>query len=144
MVFQGGYGPPAVNGAKNDNSGSEQSIAYAAKTLQLVRVLKTAGGATKLEVAEAEQSPDGQKASQADLIEQRVELRNAQGVKLGARLKDLDDLPAACRTHVRLAESRGRTWAAWVAEGGRSLRGATTISRHPSVSMHVSCSSNGD
>jgi hypothetical protein len=45
-------------------------------------------------------------------------LAGTQGVKLGARLKDLDDLPAACRTHVRLAHDSGRVWTAWVAECG--------------------------
>jgi NodT family efflux transporter outer membrane factor (OMF) lipoprotein len=64
----------------------EEGIAYAAKTLQLERVLKDAGGATKLEVTECEQSLQSQKANQADLIEQRVELRNAITVLLnGAR-----------------------------------------------------------
>jgi len=62
---------------------SERSIAYAEKTLQLVQILKDAGGATQLEIAEAEQSLQSQKASQADLVEQRVELRNALTVLLG-------------------------------------------------------------
>jgi NodT family efflux transporter outer membrane factor (OMF) lipoprotein len=56
---------------------SEQSIAYATRTLELVQVLKVAGAATTLETAEAEQSLASQKANQAALIEQRVELRNA-------------------------------------------------------------------
>jgi NodT family efflux transporter outer membrane factor (OMF) lipoprotein len=61
---------------------SEQSIAYATRTLELVQVLKTAGGATQLEIAESEQSIQSQKANQAALIEQRVELRNALTVVL--------------------------------------------------------------
>jgi len=59
-----------------------ESIAYAEKTLQLARVLKAAGGATALEVAEAEQNLESQKASEAVLVEQRVELRNALTVLL--------------------------------------------------------------
>jgi outer membrane protein TolC len=61
---------------------SEESIAYGQKSLGLVTVLKTAGGATRLEIAEGEQSLQGQKANHAALIEQRVELRNALKVLL--------------------------------------------------------------
>jgi NodT family efflux transporter outer membrane factor (OMF) lipoprotein len=60
----------------------EQSIAYAAIILQLVEVRKAAGGASQLEVAEAEQSLGSQKASQVDLIEQRVEIRSELTVLL--------------------------------------------------------------
>lgn len=60
----------------------EQSIEYATKTMKLVRVLKGAGGATQLEIAQAEQGLARQQASQVDLIEQRVELRNALTVLL--------------------------------------------------------------
>jgi hypothetical protein len=45
-------------------------------------------------------------------------LTGAVGVTLGTRLMDLDDLPSACRTHVRLAAANGRTWAAWVTDRG--------------------------
>jgi NodT family efflux transporter outer membrane factor (OMF) lipoprotein len=55
----------------------QESIVYAEKTLQLAGILKSAGAATQLEIAEAEQSVQRQKANQADLIEQRIELRNA-------------------------------------------------------------------
>ena len=61
---------------------NEQSIAYAEKTLQLVQVLKDAGDITKLEIAEAEQSFQSQKANQVALIEQRIEFRNALTVLL--------------------------------------------------------------
>jgi NodT family efflux transporter outer membrane factor (OMF) lipoprotein len=65
---------------------SEESIRYANKTLQLVRVLKSVGASTQLEVAEAEQGVESQGASHAGLIEQRVELRNALVLLLnGAR-----------------------------------------------------------
>src|ERR1700722_11560610 len=56
---------------------SEQSIAYATRTLQIVQVLKTAGGATQLELAESEQGLESRKAAPSALQEQRVELRNA-------------------------------------------------------------------
>ena len=84
---------------------SERSIAYAEKTLQLVQILKDAGGATKLEVAEAEQSLQSQRVSQADLVEQRVELRNALYTVLlggtpwpeGSEASAVPDGPAANR-----------------------------------------------
>jgi len=60
----------------------EQSIAYAGRILQLVNTLKSAGGATQLEVAESEQNLHSLEASQAGLIEQRVELHNAITVLL--------------------------------------------------------------
>jgi hypothetical protein len=45
-------------------------------------------------------------------------LTGAVGVQLGARLTDLNTLPAEHRKHVRAAEAPGRTWAAWVTERG--------------------------
>jgi NodT family efflux transporter outer membrane factor (OMF) lipoprotein len=61
---------------------SQQSVAYATRTLELVQVLKKAGGATQLELAESEQSLQSQKANEAALIQQRVEVRNALTVLL--------------------------------------------------------------
>jgi NodT family efflux transporter outer membrane factor (OMF) lipoprotein len=61
---------------------SDQSIAYAEKTQKLVQVLKGAGGVTRLEIAEAEQNLQSQKASRTALVEQRVELRAALTVLL--------------------------------------------------------------
>jgi NodT family efflux transporter outer membrane factor (OMF) lipoprotein len=61
---------------------SSQSIAYAEKTMRLVQVLNAAGGTSKLEIAEGEESLEGQRANQANLIEQRVELRSALTVLL--------------------------------------------------------------
>jgi NodT family efflux transporter outer membrane factor (OMF) lipoprotein len=61
---------------------AEQSIAYAERTLELVKVLTDAGADTQLEIAEAEQGLQSQKANYAALIEQRVELRNALSVLL--------------------------------------------------------------
>jgi NodT family efflux transporter outer membrane factor (OMF) lipoprotein len=60
----------------------EESIIYGEKALRLVQILKAAGGATQLEIAEAEQRVHSQKATQAALVEQRVELRNALKVLL--------------------------------------------------------------
>jgi NodT family efflux transporter outer membrane factor (OMF) lipoprotein len=60
----------------------QESVAYAQRTLDLVRVLAAAGGATKLEIAQAEQSLESQEAAQTELIEQRIETRNALNVIL--------------------------------------------------------------
>ena len=60
----------------------EASLRSAEKTLELVRLLKAAGGATQLDVADAEASLETQRATQAQLVEQRVELRNALSVLL--------------------------------------------------------------
>jgi NodT family efflux transporter outer membrane factor (OMF) lipoprotein len=64
---------------------SRESIADAERTLQLVQVLQIAGDATQLEIAEAEQSLAARETSHADLIEQRVELRNALTVLLDGK-----------------------------------------------------------
>ena len=60
----------------------EASLRSAEKTLELVRVLKAAGSATQLDVADAEASLETERAAQAQLVEQRVELRNALTVLL--------------------------------------------------------------
>jgi len=60
----------------------EASLKSAEKTLELVRVLKAAGGATQVDVADAEASLATQRVTQAQLVEQRVELRNALTVAL--------------------------------------------------------------
>jgi NodT family efflux transporter outer membrane factor (OMF) lipoprotein len=74
---------------------SGESLAYTEKTRHLVQVLKLAGGATQLEVAEADQSLAGQRASRADLIEQRVEVRNALTVLLnGSSWPETEERPA--------------------------------------------------
>jgi NodT family efflux transporter outer membrane factor (OMF) lipoprotein len=63
-----------------------QSIVDAERILQLVNVLKVAGGATQLEIADSEQSVARQKASQSGLLQLRIELRNALAILLnGAR-----------------------------------------------------------
>jgi hypothetical protein len=45
-------------------------------------------------------------------------LTGAVGLTLGARLTELNTLPAEYRTHLRAAEASGRTWAAWATERG--------------------------
>lgn len=61
---------------------SGSNVADAAKTLHLTQVLKSAGGATALDVATAEQSLEGARAALVHLVEQRVERRNALSVLL--------------------------------------------------------------
>ncbi|EGJ50340.1 RND efflux system, outer membrane lipoprotein, NodT family [Desulfocurvibacter africanus subsp. africanus str. Walvis Bay] len=56
---------------------SGQSIAYAEKTLALVRAQYRSGAASSLQVSEAEQSLASQQADQLDLLQQRVEAYNA-------------------------------------------------------------------
>jgi NodT family efflux transporter outer membrane factor (OMF) lipoprotein len=59
---------------------SEASIAYARRTLELVRVQKAAGAATSLEILEAERSLASQEANHATLVQQRVEARNGLAI----------------------------------------------------------------
>jgi hypothetical protein len=40
-------------------------------------------------------------------------LTGAVGAELRTRLTDLDELPAACRSHLRLAQDAGDPWIAW-------------------------------
>jgi len=124
----------------------EESIAYAEKTLRLVQVLKAAGGVAQLEITEAEESVQSQKATQAALIEQRVELRNALKVLLNGttwpelteatRLPDgpppavAAGLPAALlrrRPDLRAAEMRLRETLAQA--------DATRLSFYPNLSL---------
>src|SRR6185312_8368603 len=51
----------------------DQSIAYATKTLNLVKALATAGSASKLDISESEQNLESQQASQTEVLQQRVE-----------------------------------------------------------------------
>lgn len=59
---------------------SEASIAYARKTLELVRVQKAAGAASSLEILEAERNLASQEASHTTLMQQRVEARNSLAI----------------------------------------------------------------
>lgn len=56
---------------------SEESIAYARRTQDLVRAQYAAGGASALELAEAEQTVASQQAAHTLLVQQRVEYTNA-------------------------------------------------------------------
>jgi len=60
----------------------EQSIDYATKTLNLVRALAAAGAASRLDLSESEQNLESQQASQTEILQQRVEVRNALTVLL--------------------------------------------------------------
>jgi len=81
---------------------NDQSIAYAEKTLKLVQVSKEAGDATRLEIAEAEQNLQNQKAGSAALIEQRVEVRNALSVLLNGTHWPEDQERSRCPTDLHL------------------------------------------
>lgn len=59
---------------------SEQSIAYAERTLSLIESQVQAGGASELERAEARRSLEVQRASHFSLVQQRIENRNALAV----------------------------------------------------------------
>lgn len=59
---------------------SLESIAYARKTQDLVRAQYAAGGASALEMAEAEQTVASQQAAHALLVQQRVEYVNALAI----------------------------------------------------------------
>jgi len=55
----------------------EQSLAYARKALDLVQLQYRAGAVSRLELRDAEQTVASQEASQAQLVQGRVEARNA-------------------------------------------------------------------
>lgn len=59
---------------------SQQSIDYARKTLELVKAQHVAGSVTGLEEAQAEQTLAAQEASHSQLLQQRVEVRNALAI----------------------------------------------------------------
>jgi NodT family efflux transporter outer membrane factor (OMF) lipoprotein len=60
----------------------DANIADAQKALQLIQILKNAGGATALDVVASEQVLESQKTAQAQVVEARVERRNALTVLL--------------------------------------------------------------
>ena len=62
----------------------EQSVAYARKTLELVRVQYSAGAVSQLEVLSAERSLASQEATQEDLLQQRMVARNAMAIMFDA------------------------------------------------------------
>ena len=59
---------------------SDESVAYAKRTLALVQARYNAGSTSPLEVAEARQSLESQQASHLGLLQQRVEQRNAMAI----------------------------------------------------------------
>ena len=62
----------------------EQSVAYARKTLELVRVQYRAGAVSQLEVLSAERNLASQEATQEDLLQQRMVARNAMAIMFDA------------------------------------------------------------
>jgi len=59
---------------------SENSIAYAEKTLELVKIKYRAGAVSAIDPAQAKQTLASQKATLADLIRQRAEARNTLAI----------------------------------------------------------------
>ncbi len=72
---------------------SQQSVAYAQRALDLVSVQARAGSASSLEVAEARRNLSSQQAGLHDLLQQRVEARNALDLLLnGETVATTDEL----------------------------------------------------
>ncbi len=61
---------------------SEQSLAHARRTLELVQVKKAAGAATNLEILEATRNLAGEEAGHTTLLQQREESRNTHAILL--------------------------------------------------------------
>ena len=134
---------------------SEASIAYAQRTLALVRTQFEAGAVSRLELSDAEQNLVSQKAAHESLLQQRGETRNAWAILFDAPPDDaspdepehLDTreppvlaagLPAdllARRPDLRAAELRLRATLAGV--------DATRASWYPSISLTAGASSGG-
>ncbi len=79
---------------------SREGIDYTLKTMELVEVKYTTGAVSELELLQAEQNMENQKADLADLNQQMVEARNALAVLFGqapegvpADPKRLTDMP---------------------------------------------------
>lgn len=125
----------------------EASIEHAAKTLELVKIQKDSGAVGSLELLETERSLANQEASLFNLIQQRVETRNALAILFDGPPKALDfeeprrlslvnlpeveaGLPAELlsrRPDLRAAEARLRST---LASGN-----ATRASYYPSISL---------
>ena len=72
---------------------AEDSVSYAQRTLNLVKVQAGAGAASSLEVASSAQNLESQQASLRTLIEQRVEARTALNLLLnGETAAEADEL----------------------------------------------------
>ncbi|MFT4174630.1 MAG: TolC family protein, partial [Rhodocyclaceae bacterium] len=127
---------------------SDDSLAYAGRTLRLAQGKQAAGAATTLDVLEAEQSLASQQATHASLLQQQIENRNALAVLLDgdaldvappATLADyalpdvLPGLPAqllANRPDLRAAELRVR--------GALATVDATRASFYPTLKLNAS------
>ena len=72
----------------------EQSLGYAQKTLDLVRVQRTAGSVSALEVAEAERNLATQQSTVRDLVRQRTEARSAVDLLLNGETHRAEAEPA--------------------------------------------------
>lgn len=125
---------------------SQQSIDYARKTLELVKAQHVAGSVTGLEEAQAQQTLASQEANQSQLVQQRVEARNAlailfdgppgQALAEAPRLPDValptvrEGLPASILTRrpdLRATELRLR--------GSLATVDATRTSYYPTLSL---------
>lgn len=133
---------------------SEESVAYAQRTLDLVRAQRAAGAATGVDVLQAEQSLASQQASHTQLLQQRREAQTALGLLFdgdapaaGApqalpaqALPTVDaDLPASLlgrRPDLRAAELRLRSTLA--------TADATRAALYPSLSLTGSLGSSSD
>jgi NodT family efflux transporter outer membrane factor (OMF) lipoprotein len=71
----------------------EESLARVERTLALVRTQFAAGAVSRLELREAEQNLQSQQAAQSQLIQQRVEARNALTVLLDGQPWPQEDEP---------------------------------------------------
>lgn len=79
---------------------SDENIAYARQTLAIAEAKLAAGAATRIDVGEAEQSLATQESNRSDLLQQRVEQRNALGILFnappgGVQFKERAALPDA-------------------------------------------------
>jgi NodT family efflux transporter outer membrane factor (OMF) lipoprotein len=84
----------------------EQSLDRLQRTLTLVQDQFNAGAVSRLEVREAEQNVESQRAAQSQLIQQRIETRNALTVLLdGHPWPELDELQSLNDTHSPAIES---------------------------------------
>jgi len=71
----------------------EESLARVERTLALVRTQFAAGAVSRLELREAEQNLQSQQAAQSQLVQQRVEARNALTVLLNGQPWPQEDEP---------------------------------------------------
>jgi NodT family efflux transporter outer membrane factor (OMF) lipoprotein len=77
----------------------EESLARVERTLALVRTQFAAGAVSRLEVRESEQNLQSQQAAQSQLIQQRVEARNALTVLLDGTPWSQYDEPQSMTAH---------------------------------------------